>query len=181
MHLSHGCVWMWSFAPWFAHAVSQSQKGKGQRQYKDASLFTMRVHIWNKSHLPDSSGASPHACRLYRSNWELRARWDCPFPVPIILLTSHQAEPPANGTRRIGYENRSETFVKGKQTTGRGREGREREGQGKGADRQTERQTSPPEEKAGSEKQKKKLIFHGHPHVVCIADPPKPGKRATGA
>ncbi|GAA6109082.1 uncharacterized [Tachysurus ichikawai] len=57
-----------------ASSVSQSQKGKRQRQYKDASLFTMRMHIRNKSHLPDSSGAFPHVCCLYRSNWELRAR-----------------------------------------------------------------------------------------------------------
>lgn len=30
-------------------------------------------------------------------------------------------------------------------------------------------------------KKQKKLIFLGHPHIVCIADPPKPGKRGTGA
>lgn len=31
------------------------------------------------------------------------------------------------------------------------------------------------------QKKQKKLIFLGHPHIVCIADPPKPGKRGTGA
>lgn len=60
------------------------------------------------------------------------------------------------------------------------KEEKEKDREKRETDRQTTRQTSSPEEKAGSKKQKK-LIFRGHPRIVCIADPPKPGKRGTRA
>lgn len=48
--------------------------------------------------------------------------------------------------------------------------------------RQTDRRHLQRRRQAAKNKTKqKKLIFLGHPHIVCIADPPKPGKRGTGA
>lgn len=60
----------------------------------------------------------------------------------------------------------------------------ERERQEKEKDRdnrQTDRQSDRGEGGQRKTEEKKSSFFHGHPHIVCIADPPKPGKRATGA